>query len=355
MYKKFLIVLMLIYNICGNDLWTLKAQGLSSTFCKGVSVSEQRIIEFAGCNWYVKAGYGGPGPNYWSDDEKSIWVDENGRLHLKVRQIDNTWYCAEVYTQQCTQYGEHRFLIDGKVDQMDKNVVLGLFVYADDLNEIDIEFSKWGYANNVNVGGFTIQPYTTPGNTVSFPINLDTTTSTHYFNWQPDSISFASINGHHVDIPPSQDLYLCRWIYTGNDIPNSLNRLHTRINLWLFRGVAPASDQNLEIIITDVIQPIIQNAQVGRDKSPERYILAQNYPNPFNQATTISFILQRSDFISIDILNCLGQKVRTVANSFYSADRHDVCFNARYLSSGIYYYQIKGKDFIQTKKMILIK
>lgn len=336
-----------------SNIQNINAQNLVSGDPKSFLTSAVRDIDFAGCKWFVKSGYTGPGPNYWSDSEQSVWVDANGRLRLKIRQIGNTWHCAEVYTQQFNQYGEHCFLIEGRVDQMDKNVVLGLFVYSDDLNEIDIEFSKWGWTNNKNIGSYTVQPYTTPGNTESFPIHLDSTLSTHCFNWHVDSVSFISMQGHYVDVPLAEESYIHRWTYKGKDIPNSLRNLRTRMNLWLFRGSSPVDTSNLEIIITDMIQPLTSCVSIDQ-KVVEDYILTQNYPNPFNKKTTISFSLPESDYVTVDVFNILGRKLETLCNSFYSAGKYFISFNAKNLDSGVYFYRIQGKNFSQTKKMILI-
>lgn len=69
--------------------------------------TDARSIDFAGRKWIVKSGYGGPGPNNWSDSEQSVWIDENEWLHLKIREVDGTWYCSEVYTEEPTQYSIH--------------------------------------------------------------------------------------------------------------------------------------------------------------------------------------------------------------------------------------------------------
>ena len=69
----------------------------------------QRTIEFSGITWYVRNDFGGPGPNSWSGSKNSVWVDSEGRLHMKIQKIDNQWYCTEIYAQQSFGYGEYRF------------------------------------------------------------------------------------------------------------------------------------------------------------------------------------------------------------------------------------------------------
>jgi len=147
-----------------------------------VEMSE-RQIEFAGCNWYVKSGENlGPGPNHWSDSEQSVWVDSYGWLHLKIREVNGTWYCAEVYTKEIAIYGMYRFFVISHLDSLDKNVVAALFLYKDDQHEIDIEFSKWGWENPNNTW-YVVQPSWETGNIDSFQMTLDGTYTTHSIDW----------------------------------------------------------------------------------------------------------------------------------------------------------------------------
>jgi len=83
--------------------------------------------------------------------------------------------------------------------------------------------------------------------------------------------------------------------------------------------------------------------------------LMQNYPNPFNPSTNISYSLPRSSFVTISVYNILGQKVKTLINKNESAGNYTVNFDASRLSSGVYFYSLKAGNYIQTKKMILMK
>lgn len=331
-----------------------------------------RTIQFAGVRWIVKSGFGGPGPNNWSDSPQSVWVDSLGRLHLKIRKINGAWHCAEVYTEHVTDYGEHRFLTEGFIDRMDKSAVLGMFVYADDRNEIDIEYTKWGQAGNRNTGHYTVQPYTTSTNVWDFPARLDSVRSTHFFNWQPDSIRFGSIQGHYLAEPDSAKRYLQRWTYKGRDIPNPLRRLKTRINLWLFRGAAPTDTSNLEVIIAKVIQPPPLGTAVENhgEAIPQGFFLLQNYPNPFNPQTTITFSLSLPAWVSLRIHDLLGREVATMLdNRKYDAGTYAIFFDALArqqgnspLASGIYFYRLTARAaaegrliFAQTRPMMLTK
>ena len=89
--------------------------------------------------------------------------------------------------------------------------------------------------------------------------------------------------------------------------------------------------------------------------APRSYSLEQNYPNPFNPVTTIIFNLSKSGKTELSIYNVLGQKVATVVNKELTAGSHKYQFKASNLSSGIYFYKIQSNDFVQIKKMMLLK
>jgi hypothetical protein len=88
---------------------------------------------------------------------------------------------------------------------------------------------------------------------------------------------------------------------------------------------------------------------------PAEYSISQNYPNPFNPSTTIVYALPKEDMVTLRIYNILGQVVKTLVNQNQAAGTYKVDFNAKDLSSGIYFYNIQAGNFNQVKKMMLIK
>jgi Secretion system C-terminal sorting domain len=88
---------------------------------------------------------------------------------------------------------------------------------------------------------------------------------------------------------------------------------------------------------------------------PNQYTLYQNYPNPFNPTTTIKFNLPQAAEVNLTVYNILGEKVMTLANGMLEAGFHSVEFNASNLASGTYIYRLQASNFVETKKMMLIK
>ena len=88
---------------------------------------------------------------------------------------------------------------------------------------------------------------------------------------------------------------------------------------------------------------------------PKEYALAQNYPNPFNPSTIINWEMPQAGLVTLKIYDVLGREIVTLINEELNAGNHEATFNASGISSGIYFYQLKANNYIQTKKMILMK
>jgi len=83
--------------------------------------------------------------------------------------------------------------------------------------------------------------------------------------------------------------------------------------------------------------------------------LSQNYPNPFNSSTVIKYNLPSRMFVRLTLYNNLGEEVKTLVKEEQASGNYGYLFNSEGLSSGIYFYQLTANDFIQTKKMILLR
>lgn len=206
---------------------------------------QPRRISFSGYEWEVKSGKGmKPGPNDWSDSADSVWTDEQKELHLRLVQLENKWYATEVTMIQPLGYGTYVFYIDSRIDVLDRNLVLGLFAYENDANEIDIEFAHWGNPLSPN-SQYVVQPGKLPGHAHWFSTELDSNRSTHGFIWAKDFISFRSVLGHDSILRDSNAF--AEWEYLGPIPKPGAAKIH--INMWLFKGMAPSDRSGAEIIV----------------------------------------------------------------------------------------------------------
>jgi hypothetical protein len=88
---------------------------------------------------------------------------------------------------------------------------------------------------------------------------------------------------------------------------------------------------------------------------PERFSLDQNYPNPFNPSTKISWQSPVSGHQTLKVFDVLGNEVATLVDEYKEAGKYEATFDASKLSSGIYFYKLQSGNFVETKKMILMK
>jgi len=95
--------------------------------------------------------------------------------------------------------------------------------------------------------------------------------------------------------------------------------------------------------------------QVKLELLPKEFALHQNYPNPFNPITTIEFSLPESRLVRLEVFDIVGRNVSTLINTQKEAGFHSVQFNGSGLSSGVYLYRIQAGDFVQVKKLLLVK
>jgi hypothetical protein len=88
---------------------------------------------------------------------------------------------------------------------------------------------------------------------------------------------------------------------------------------------------------------------------PFTFCLEQNYPNPFNPSTTIKFELPQTSHVKLSVSDLLGREVIVLLNEKRNAGIHEVKLEGSNLASGVYFYRLQARDFIQTKKLVILK
>jgi hypothetical protein len=234
-------------------------------------------LNFSGRIWTVKGGTElfGPGPNYFSKDLYSAYVDDRGYLHLNIRKLDDgRWYCSEIISNDVVGYGRYVWVVESDMVNIPNNTVLGLFTWDNNTfaaqanSEVDIEFSRWGVANDPKTLHMSVQPVWfgpfKPERTRGFqmPAQAATTHTTHEFVWTDSLISWKSWLGSDTAAAP-----MASWSFNRNNpprvkeeggntsapivIPAPGPTTNARINLWLVTGQAtgPSTGDDYEIVL----------------------------------------------------------------------------------------------------------
>lgn len=232
-------------------LMALAGALLLTSFVVGPPVEAAgKSFTWSGFQWQVKTGRAKPGPNNWS--EHNVWVDEKQQLHLRINKVSGHWYCAEVYTTKKLLYGKYHFSVEGRVDQLDPQVVFGLFHYPTPnvgpagTNTIGIEFTRRG-GPVAPIGNFVAYGRR-PGEQRqehAFRMFLKGSSTAHQYIWRPESIAFHSYELHHDQVDTLAD-----WT-TPEDFANCVCRLPMSVHLalWLYQGNAPDSGEPVEVVV----------------------------------------------------------------------------------------------------------
>ena len=105
--------------------------------------------------------------------------------------------------------------------------------------------------------------------------------------------------------------------------------------------------------------PDISNIEPKTDLVISDFTLQQNYPNPFNPSTKISWQIPVASWQTLKVYDVIGNEIATLVDEYKPAGKYEVEFNSssgiRDLVSGVYFYQLKAKNYIETKKMILLR
>ena len=88
---------------------------------------------------------------------------------------------------------------------------------------------------------------------------------------------------------------------------------------------------------------------------PTSVLLSQNYPNPFNPVTTIRYALPQRSHVTLTVFNTLGQQVATLVDGTEEAGYHTVRFDGSTLASGVYFYQLRAGEYVECRRLMLLK
>ncbi|MCP5454527.1 MAG: glycoside hydrolase family 16 protein [Spirochaetaceae bacterium] len=204
-----------------------------------------RVLRFSGYAWSVvsSAEPRGPGPNRF--DPRNAYIDADGRLVLETAFRDGEWTSAHLFLKRSLGYGRYRLVLAPMDRPLDPATVFGFFTWDDDPafanREIDVELARWAIPSAPNLN-FAVQPAEgRPDRSGLYRLDCSART-TLAFDWGPEAVRFTAEN--------ESGCYV--WEFPAGDDPEPFGappagRERVGLNLWLFRGLPPASADRVVI------------------------------------------------------------------------------------------------------------
>jgi hypothetical protein len=109
------------------------------------------------------------------------------------------------------------------------------------------------------------------------------------------------------------------------------------------------------VMIIDNLALITTPTSVAESGHAEVFSLAQNYPNPFNPTTTIAFALPEAAYVTLAVYNILGEEVAVVLSEDHQPGTYEATWDASESPSGVYLYRLTAGDFVETRRMVLMR
>jgi len=180
--------------------------------------------------------------------------------------------------------------------------------------------------------------------------------------WEDVNEGFSDLVISTVYFGGSRDLFVATWnggLYRSTSNGEQWSRIHEAGIPSRLKGIVVSSGGTLFVGTRGygAFRSVQSVLTVGAEHNGiPRYIdLRQNYPNPFNPSTTIRFSIPWSAEVSLKIFNLLGEEVATLVSGLKDAGTHTVQWDATGHPSGVYFYRLRAGEFIETKKLILMR
>ncbi len=276
----------------------------------------------------------------WLKENINIGMKKNNRIGMNlVNQFDNNIiekYCYDDLESNCDEYG-------------------GLYQWAEAVqykngasNNTTPSFT--GFVQGICPEGWHIPQYSEIKKLATYIDNDGRKinklgTNTTGFSGLLSGYSYAS-----------SLIYLNMGYETFFWTTKTLENIHAS-TMWLSTETAfsiilaePKINGNCVRCIKDITTPVTDEVQ-----NVNKFSLDQNFPNPFNPSTTIKYSIPVSNIVSLKVYNILGKEVADLVNEYKNSGTYEVEFNAANLSSGTYFYKIKSGNYMETKKLLLLK
>jgi hypothetical protein len=164
--------------------------------------------------------------------------------------------------------------------------------------------------------------------------------SSSYLQLRTDSMYL--VDPSHTLLPNPVDMFSTDSVILNHPYdPNGVNPRAPLVQLFIYK-------YGIHMPLIDLVKP-------EKVRKPTSFVLYQNYPNPFNPVTEIQFDIPTASDVSLKVFNILGQEVATLVNERRAPGRYFTEFDGSKFASGVYIYRMVTNEFIQTKKLLLIR
>ena len=245
--------------------------------------------------------------------------------------------------------------------------------YTDVVDSILAEYTGPPYHFNPNAGKFSKHAFTFAGAfspnlknspyLVDFPLDslgnpIDSTIN-KWFKYNParlaSYVSPDSAPAIYFDCGKQDELTLYSWNTAFRD---TLDKLGLKYEFLAYNGNHTNQLYNrfqISLAFLDSVMQATTTAVGDVVLHPTIYNLSQNYPNPFNPTTTIKYSIPKQSLVTLKIYDILGRQITTLVNEEKPAGNYKIKYDASSLASGVYFYRLQAGNFVQTKKMILLR
>ncbi len=133
-------------------------------------------------------------------------------------------------------------------------------------------------------------------------------------------------------------------------VPNGISSSLCYIRYTIYNSNGTFSATNTSPFSIGVVLGVSNSGEI-----PKNYLLEQNYPNPFNSMTNIKFQIMSFDNVKLNVFDITGKEVVTIVNDILQPGTYEVKFDGSRLNSGVYFYKLSAGEFVEIRKMLMIK